>query len=389
MGYLHLIWAGMFRRRVRTILMLLSITVAFLLYGPLETVRSTFANFGQSIAGHDRLLTLSKLRPGAPVLPQSLLERIKEVPGITNVDYAVYFGGTYQDAKNNVPLESHTETFFDLYPELALTAGERTAFQQTRTGAIVGAGLAKKFNWRIGDKIPFQTTVTRKDGSNVWTFDVVGIYRFTDPGMQVWDNTVYINWHGFDEARLTASGNVGWYVLKVANTNQVDNVAHAVDALSANSAHETKTQSENSFSAGWIGQIGDFGLIVTSIMSAVFFTLLLLTGHTIAQAVQERIPEFAVLKTLGFSGGTVLGLVLSESVLLLLLGSTLGLALATLALSFASSLPDGALPVPLQPVSVDVWLRGLAVAILIGLIVGAVPALRGLRLRIVDALAEK
>jgi putative ABC transport system permease protein len=387
MKYLHLVWAGLFRRKMRTLLVLLSIVVAFLLYGPLETVRTTFHNFGQSTAGYDRLLTMSKLRPGAPVLPQSLYARIKEIPGVTHLDFAYYLSGSYQDPKNAVVLETHTETFFDLYPELELSPSAREAFKRTRTGAIVGPDVAAKFNWKVGDKIPLQTSVTRKDGSNVWTFDLVGIYRFTDPGMQVWDDTIFINWTGFDEARAPDTGSIGWYVLKIADVRQADNIAYAVDTISANSAHETKTQSENSFSAGLIQQIGDFGLIVTSIMSAVFFTLLLLTGHTIAQAVHERIPEFAVLKTIGFSGSTVLGLVLSESVLLLLLGGAIGLALATCAVSFAASLPPGSLPIPLQPMGSAVWLRGLTVAVLIGLVVGALPAIRGLRLRIVDALA--
>lgn len=389
MTYLHLVWAGLFRRKARTLLVLLSITVAFLLYGPLETVRSTFHNFGQSAAGHDRLLTMSKLRPGAPVLPLSLLARIKEVPGVTAVDYAYYFAGTYQDPKNVVPLETHTGSFFDLYPELDLSPTAREEFQRTRTAAIVGPEMAAKYNWKIGDKIPLQTGVARKDGATVWTFDLVGIYRFTDPGMNVWENTVYINWAGFDEARTSGTGSLGWYVLKITDVRQADNVAYAVDAISANSAHETKTQSENAFSAGMINQIGDFGLIVTSIMSAVFFTLLLLTGHTIAQAVHERTAEFAVLKAIGFSGGTVLALVLSESVLLLLLGSVAGLALATGVISFVGSMPPGSLPFPLQPGSGTMWVRGLAVAILIGLVVGALPAVRGLRLRIVDALAGR
>lgn len=387
MKYLHLVWAGLFRRKVRTLLVLLSIVIAFLLYGPLETVRSTFHNFGQSAAGHDRLITMSKLRPGAPVLPLSLHERIKEVPGVTDIDYAYYFHGTYQDPKNVVTAESHTDRFFDLYPELEVTPEAREAFKRMRTAALVGPDVAAKFNWKVGDKIPLQTSVTRKDGSKTWTFDLVGIYRFTDPGMQVWDDVMYVNWAGFDEARASDSGNVSWYSLKIADVREVDNVSYAVDAISANSAHETKTQSENAFSAGMINQIGDFGVIVTSIMSAVFFTLLLLTGHTIAQAVNERIPEFAVLKTIGFSGGAVLSLVLGESVLLLLLGSAVGLSLATFAVSFADSLPAGSLPFPLQPVGGAVWLRGLAVAIVIGLIVGALPAIRGLRLRIVDALA--
>ncbi|WP_129780118.1 ABC transporter permease [Peristeroidobacter soli] len=389
MKYLHLIWAGLFRRRARAVLMLLSITVAFLLYGPLETVRSTFSNFGQSTAGHDRLLTLSKLRPGAPTLPLSLYQRIKSVPGIVNIDYACAFGASYQDAKNAFPLETHTAAFFDLYPELELAPDARAAFQRIRTAAIVGEGMAAKFHWKVGDKVPLQTSEQRKEGSTVWTFDIVGIYRFTDPGMKVWENTVYINWDGFDEARLSGAGTVGWYVFRVADVRQADNIAYEVDALSANSAHETRTQSENSFSASWISELGDFGLILTSIMSAVFFTLLLLTGHTIAQSTQERIPEFGVLKTIGFSDGAVLSLVLSESVLLLLLGSALGLAIATLSVNVVGTLLSNALFIQLQPIGGAVWLRGIGVAILLGLIVGALPALRGLRLRIVDALAGR
>lgn len=389
MKYLHLIWAGLFRHRARAVLMLLSITVAFLLYAPLETVRSTFANFGQSAAGYDRLLTMSKLRPGTPVLPLSLYSRIKEVPGVTQVDYSYYLGATYQDPKNYFPLETHTATFFDLYPELEVTPSERVAFQRTRTAALVGEGLAAKFNWKVGDRVPLQISEQRKDGSNVWTFDIVGIFRFTDPGMKVWENGVHINWDGFDQARLADSGTVGWYVFRVADVRQADSIAYEVDALSANSDHETRTQSENSFSAGWISEIGDFGLVLTSIMSAVFFTLLLLTGHTIAQSTQERIPEFAVLKAIGFSGGAVLGLVLSESVLLVLLGSMLGLALSTFAVSLVGTLLSTVLPIQLQPVGRAVWLRGIGLAVFIGLIVGTFPALRGLRLRIVDALAGR
>lgn len=389
MKYLHLIWAGLFRHRARTILMLLSITVAFLLYGPLETVRSTFATFGQSAAGFDRLVTMSKLRPGMDLLPLSLYDRIKAVPGIASVDYAHTFGGSYQDPKNFFPLETHTPAFFDLYPELELASPARVAFERTRTAAIVGEGVAAKFHWKVGDKVSFQTSEQRKDGSTVWTFDVVGIYRFTDPGMKVWENTIYINWQGFDETRLSGTGSVGWYVFRIADVRQADNIAHEVDALSANSAHETRTQSENAFSAGWITQIGDFGLILTSIMSAVFFTLLLLTGHTVAQSMQERIPELAVMRTIGFSGSALLSMLLSESVLLLLLGCTLGLGLATLAVSSVGTLPLLGLPVPLQSVDSVVWLRGIAVAVSIGLLVGTIPALRSLRLRIVDALAGR
>lgn len=387
MKYLKLISAGLLRRKSRTILTLLSIIVAFLLYGPLETVRATFLSFGQSTAGNNRLVSMSKVSPGAPLLPQSLYGQISEVQNVVAVDYAYAFGGTYQDPKNVIALETHTETFFDLYPELELSPAERDAFRTIRTGMIASRSSAQKYNWKVGDKIPFQTSVDRKDGTSVWTFDLVGLYEFSDPGMKVWDKTVYVNWKGVDEARVSGNGNVGWYVVQINDAKEADNVAHAIDAISANSDHETKTQTENAFSAGWISQLGDLGLIVTGVMTAVFFTLLLLTGHSIAQSVAERISELAILKTIGFTGVAVLALVLCESIFLLLLGCIVGLGIATLLVELTHFLPPGALPVPLEGIGMDVWMRGLVVAVVIGAVVGALPAIRGLRLQIVDALS--
>jgi len=385
--YLQLIWAAMFRRKTRTIFTLLSVLAAFLLFGLLDSVRSAFATAANSVAGVDRLITVSKISFTLQ-LPKSLLERIEALPGVQSVAYANWFGGIYQDPKNFFANEAVADNFLDLYPEWQLTPEERRAFRNTRTGAVVGESLATKFHWKLGDKIPLQATIfPQKNGGNTWTFDLVGIYRVADPKQKSQENILFFNWNYFDEARAFGNGNVGWYTLRVTDRDRAQQVAQAVDALSVNSDHETKTQTEQAFNAAFVSQFGDIGLIVGAIMGAVFFTLILLTGNTMAQAVRERIPELAVLKTIGFSNQSVLGLVLAESVLLILLGGAVGLLLAGVVVDAVRAAIGTS--VPMQRVGAAIWLRGLGLMLLIGLIVGALPARRGMRLRIVDALAGR
>jgi putative ABC transport system permease protein len=321
-------------------------------------------------------------------LPKSLYERIEAVPGVLEVTYANWFGGIYQDPKNFFPSEAVAPNFLSLYPEWAMPESQRKAFRETRTGAVVGASLARQFGWKIGDKIPLKATIfPQKDGSNDWTFDLVGIYHATDPRLVSDENQFFFNWDYFDEARQFGNGNIGWYITKVSDPKEADRVAQRIDALSFDSDHETKTQSEQAFNVAFVSQFADIGLIVGAIMGAVFFTLILLTGNTMAQAVRERIPELAVLKTIGFSNHSVLALVLAEAVALLLIGAAVGLLLAG-AVVTAVRLKLGT-AVPLDPVGRDIWLQGLGLAVLVGLVVGALPALRGMRLRIVDALAGR
>lgn len=387
MKYLHLVWAALIRRKTRTVFTLLSVLAAFLLFGLLDSVRSAFAAAGRGVAGVDRLVTVSKVSFTLS-LPKSLNERIQAVPGVTAVTYANWFGGIYQDPKNFFPSEAVAGNFLSLYPEWKLPPDEIKAFHDTRTGAVVGASLARQFHWKLGDKIPLEATIfPQKDGSNTWTFDLVGIYHVTDPKLESQENALFFNWDYFDEARQFGNGNVGWYITRIGNPGEADRVAQAIDALSANSDHETKTQSEQAFNVAFVSQFADIGLIVGAIMGAVFFTLILLTGNTMAQAVRERVPEIAVLKTIGFSNRSVLGLVLSEAAALLVLGGAIGLALAGLVVAIVRLRLGTA--VPMNPVGADSWLRGIGLAVLIGLVVGALPALRGMRLRIVDALSGR
>jgi putative ABC transport system permease protein len=385
--YLHLILSALFRRKTRTIFTLLSVLAAFLLFGLLDSVRSAFASAGNDIAGVDRLITVSRISFTLS-LPKSLLDRIAATPGVAEVSYANWFGGIYQDPKNFFANEAVAPNFLDLYPEWQLSAAEREAFRKTRTGTVVGERLASQFHWKLGDKIPLEATIfPQKGGSNTWTFDLVGIFHEIDPKQKDEEQVLFFNWDYFDEARAFGNGDVGWYVSRVSDRKLAGRVAQAIDTLSADSDHETKTQTEQAFQASFISQFGDIGMIVAFIMGAVFFTLVLLTGNTMAQAVRERIPELAVLKTIGFSNRSVLLLLLSESILLIVLGGAAGLALAGVAVSALSANIGGALP--MLPVGADIWLRGLALMLLIGLVVGSLPARRGMRLRIVDALAGR
>ncbi len=388
MKYLHLVWASLFRRKTRTVLTLVSIVAAFLLFGMLDAVRTSFNQAGQSANGAARLQTGSKLS-FIQTLPLSLEDQIARVDGVKMVTYANWFGGAYQDPHNQVFSFAVPPNYLDLFPEIVVTDAERKAFKETRTGALVGEQLAQRFNWKVGDHIPLQSTIfPDRQGSKNWQFDIVGILHATDKKSgSFFDQTFLLNWKYFDDTTPYNQGQVGWYVTRVVDLNQTDRVAKGIDALSANSDHETRTQTEQAATASWMKQLADIGLIVGSIMGAVFFTLLLLSGNTMMQAVRERTSEIAVLKTIGFSSRSVLAMVLAESVLLLMLGGIVGLALASVIIPAVSAGSGGMLNLP--PVGAASWGLGLSLMALIGVLVGALPAWNAMRLNIVDALAGR
>ena len=385
MKYLSLVWAQLFRSRTRTLLTLLSVVTAFLLFGMLDSVRVAF-NAGGSVDGANRLVTTSRLSI-TQSLPVRLEQQIRTVPGVKDVTYAMWFGGIYQDPKNFFPSFSVAPNYFDVYTNLQLPPEQLKAFQDTRTGAVVGETLAKEFGWKIGDTIPLQATIFPRQGSNDWPLQLVGIFRSKDRAAASGEERqLMMNWKYFDESNDYIKGQVSWYTVALDNPAHASRVAQAIDALSMNSDRETKSQTESAFQQSFAKQFADIGLIVTSIMGAVFFTLLLLTGNTMAQAVRERVPELAILKTLGFKDGTVLWLVLVESVLLVGIGGLLGMALARAILPALASRAQGMLP---ATIPAQTWLLGLGLIVLIGLVVGVLPALRAKRLKIVDALAGR
>lgn len=385
MKYLHLIWAALFRSKTRTLLTLLSVVAAFLLFGMLDSVRVAF-NSGGSVAGADRLVVASRLSI-TQMLPYNLLSQIESRPGVKKVAYAAWFGGIYRDPKNFFPNFSVSPDYLDLYPEYIVPAEQLKAWKEDRQGAIVGASLAKRHGWKVGDTIPLQATIFPTKGSNDWPLKLRAIFEIQDSKRKGEENQLLFHWKYFDESNDYVKSQVGWYMVKLADVNQATSVAKAIDALSENSDHETKTQTEQAFNQSFAKQFADIGLIVTAIMGAVFFTLLLLTGNTMAQAVRERIPELAVLKTIGFSDRSVLALVLTESILLIMIGGTVGLAIAALLMPGVSAASGGIIQLP--TVLPQTWLAGLGLMIAIGIAVGLMPALRGMRLKIVDALAGR
>ncbi|SFN40328.1 ABC transporter permease [Dokdonella immobilis] len=387
MKYFHLIWAALFRRKTRTMLTLLSVLAAFLLFGLLDAVRVAF-NAGSDAAGVDRMVVSSKYSI-IQGLPQSLIPRIQATPGVKNLTWANWFGGYYQDRKNQGINIAIDPGYFDIYPEISVAPDQLAAFRQTRTGAIVGEMLAKRFGWKVGDKVPIAGAIypNKATGETTWTFDIVGIYKVEEEKLKGLEQQFFFRWDYFDEANSYGTHEVGWYIVQVTDPKQSDAVAKAIDAISANSDHETKTQTEQAFNLSFAKQLGDIGLIVSAIMGAVFFTLLLLTGNTMAQAVRERIPELATLKTIGFSDVSLLALVFAEAVLLIVIGGVLGMVLVSLLLPVIGDATGGRMQLP--PVGAATWGIGLGLMILIGLLVGVLPALRAMRLNIVDALAGR
>ena len=388
MKYFHLIWAALFRRKTRTFLTLASILAAFLLFGLLDGIRTSFAELGRSSDGAQRLQTSSRLSI-VETLPISLEPRIRRIDNIQDVTYANWFGGAYQKPSNQLFTFAVADNYLDLYPEIEVAPAEVETWKRTRTGILVGDAMMKRFNWKVGQRIPLQSTIfPNSDGTLNWEFDIVGVLKAKDgKSAGFTEALILMHYKYFEESTPYVDGDVGWYVSRVSDVRRSDAVAKAIDALSANSPHETRTMNEQAAMASQLKQMADIGLIVGSIMGAVFFTLLLLTGNTMAQAVRERTSELAVLKTIGFSSPSVLAMVLAESVLLVVIGGVLGLGIAAVLGPIVGAASGGAINLP--PIGWKSWSLGLGLMVAIGLLVGALPAMRAMRLNIVDALAGR
>jgi putative ABC transport system permease protein len=383
MKFFHLIWSNLRRKKVRTGLTLLSILVAFLLFGFLSAIKQALVG-GVSIEGANRLVVREKVSI-INLLPESYKARMEKIPGVDAASHQTWFGGVYQDSKNFFMQNPVIpEDFLNMYPEILLPADQKQAWLKTRTGAIVGRKTADRFHWKIGDKVPIQTSIwTKSDGSHVWEFDIVGIF---DGKQKNTDTTaLFFRYDYFDEARPFVKGQVGWYTIRVKDPAQAAEVAKRIDQEFENSPHETKSEPEGAFVQAWANQIGNIALITMAILSAVFFTILLVTGNTMAQSVRERFGELGVLKALGFTSRQVLLLVLAESCLLAMVGGLLGLGLAWLMTSGGD--PTGGM-LPLFFFPTRDLLLGLGLSLLLGVVTGILPALQAMRLRVADALRK-
>jgi putative ABC transport system permease protein len=382
MKYLSLVWAGLWRKRVRTVLTMLSIVVAFLLFGLLQGLNLGMNTVFRSLNA-ERLYVQSRLNMNDG-LPLAYLEKIRSVPGVRAVTHWSYFGGFYQSARNGLPVFAiDAATQFIVYPKIKIPQEQIDALTRTRTGAIIGADIAAKYGWKIGDKVPLRTSIwTNRQGSDVYPVDVVGIMDISAYNAGSFP-AFYVNYEYLDEARAFGTGSVLFFVVSVADPRRGSEIAAAIDALFANSAYETTTQTEQVFAQSQMKQVGDINLIANSIVGAALFTLLFLTGNTMMQSVRERIPEFAVLKTLGFSDRAILALIFSEAFVLCVLAALIGLGLARIAFGLISSVLG---PLSLPPVVVEM---GLGLAALLALVSGSLPAWRSTRINIVDALAGR
>lgn len=384
MKYFQLIWTALFRKKLRTLFTVLSLSAAFLLLGLLQAVNSLFAG-SVDFLGADRLIVQARTSFTQP-LPMRMMPQIETIPGVSRVNHSQFFGGQYQDSRQQFPqFAVNPQRLFDTYPEWVIDKDQRANFISTQDGAIVGRILAERLGWKVGDIVPLNSFIWLKsDGSRLWEWRIVGIFDGKNQEWQDRTQLMYLNYGQFDEGRSPgARGLAGVFVVRLKSPEESQQVADRIDAKFENSVDETKTQNEQEFQLGFIKQFGDIGFMMNLISGAVIFTILILTGYTMSQAVRERIPELAVLKCLGFTDNRVLWLILGESLLLCAIGAGIGMGL--------SAMLTSALPPEFPPLRTDsrVWTFAAFTVLGLALAVGLPPALRAKRLKIVDALAGR
>jgi putative ABC transport system permease protein len=376
MKFLPFVFRNLFRKKTRTILTIGSIAVALFLFGLLVTIE-TALNAGVDVAGVDRLIVRNKISLIMP-LPLSYQERLRQIDHVSEATYASWFGGIYQEPKNFfAQFAIDTDTYRTVFPEYSIPDDQWQDFLADREGAVVGRETADRFGWEVGDRIPLQAPIW----GGTWEFNIRAVYEGTDAGHD--ESLFFFQGKYLEERRPWGEGMVGWYTVKVDDPDHAVAVSKAIDELFSNSPYETSTETEQAFAAGFAKQIGNIKMLIMSIGAVVLFTLLLVTGNTMAMAVRERVPEFGVLKTLGFGDKTVLFLVLAESLVIAAVGGILGIGMAKL-FTMGGDPTGGMLPV--FYLSTGEMLLGLGIAMFVGLAAGSIPALTAMNLRIVDAL---
>lgn len=380
--YLPLLWANLRRRPLRMGLTLASIIVAFLLFGLMQTLRVALSG-NPDLAGVDRLMTLHKVSI-VQGLPKAYLNRIRGVSGVKVACSMSWFGGIYQEDRNQIAaMAVDADSFFDVYNDYSLPPAQKAAWLGDRTGAIVGGALAKRFGWKVGDTVPLRSNIwTQANGGNVWPMKVAGIYQATNGDNQ----GVYFHYEYLNESRSVARDSIGWVVLRVGDPSHSAELARTIDALFENSSTETKTATEKAFMQGFANQMGNIGALLTAVAAAVFFTMLLVTANTMGQSIRERINELAVMKTLGFSSRGVTAMIFAEALLITALGGAIGLALAALLSMVIGTSVQQFFPILGMPPSA--YVIGALLILVLGSLAAALPSAQAGRLKIVDALRK-
>ena len=385
MNDFDLVRKNLFRRKLRAALMIVSILIAFMIFGVLAGFYRAFTA-GEDRAAADRLITVNKINFTQP-MPIAYFNRVHSVDGVRQVTFANWFGGYYQDPKNFLmTLAVEPATYFDVYrSELDIPPEQLQTFIRDRSSAVIGESLARKWGWKVGDRVPVSSNIfTQRSGGHTWDFTIAGVVKGKTE--QVDTNFFLLQYAYFDETRSFGKDTIGWLILQTNSPENNDRVAKTIDAMFANSTAETSTDTEKAFGKAFAAQFGNIALIVFLVVGAAFVTILMIVGNTMALSIRERTREIGVLKTLGFSGARILRMVLGESVLLALLGGLPGLAIAALiTLALRNSLANIA---PAFAVSPDIALEGLALMVALGLITGMIPALNAMRLKIATALGR-
>jgi putative ABC transport system permease protein len=378
MKFLPLVWSGLWRKPARTLFTLLSVVVAFVLFGLLQGMSSAFALIIEE-QKLDRLFIDPRF-PGQP-LPRTHIDEIRKVPGITLLTEVSFLPGFYQEQTNRLlSVNTNPDIWLAIRPEWQYSKEDLANVVRTRTGAMIAAALARKHGWKVGDTFTISTGLMKKDGTTDWTFDVLGI--MTNPEQPEATNFLS-NWSYYDEARAAGTGTVSRFLMRIADPTRSTQLSRDVDAKFLNSSAPTRTQSEQAVAESQVTDIGDVNFFTRAIIAAVFFALLLLTANTMMESVRERTSEIGVLKTFGFSGARILALVLIEALSLFVLAAALGLAAAAVAFPFLGDYV-GIATMPTRVVSI-----GLAYAVLAALLSAAIPALRAQRLDVIAALAVR
>lgn len=384
-GMFHLVRKNLGRKKLRTLFTLASVVIAFILFALLGGLNRAFSA-GVELAGADRLITTHKVS-FIQLMPISYVARVEGIDGVRAATHYTWFGGYFQDPKQQFGLfPTDLEKLSDIYPEYEMPPDQRERLMQNRTGLLVGQAMADLYGWEVGDRVPiFSTIYPKRDGSYAWEFEIAAI--FTGTGNTADEMQAFMHYDYFNEARQFGQDLIGWIVTRIADPDRAETISDAIDSRFANSPTETKTSTEAGFAASFAAQFGNIGLIVQMILGCVFFTLLLISGNTMAQAVRERTGEIAVLKTIGFSDARVTGMVLAESLLVAVVGGVVGLLVGALFVQGAASALAQFFPGLAMSRGTLVW--GLVLAVALGLVTGAWPAWRAARLDVIDAMGRR
>jgi putative ABC transport system permease protein len=379
MKYIGLVLKSARRNKRRTLLTVMSVAIAVFLFASLRAVLDGF-NAATEASSSTRIVT-QRATSLFFSMPTSHGEAIRNTPGVDDVSWANWFGGVYKDPQNFfAQFAVEADTYLRLYPEIQLTAEERKAFLEDRTGCIIGDGLAKRFGFTVGDRITLQVGIPIY-GTRDFDFTVRGIYR--SGGAAVDNQSMLFHWKYADE-RSIAPGQVGWFIAQIANPDDATRISMAIDQKFANSSNETKTETEKQFQSTFVSMFGNLNLLLGSIALAVVITTLFVAGNTMAMSVRERTTEIAVMRTLGFPSRTIFLLVAGEGVMMAVAGGVVGALLARAVVN-PDLLQAGAF-IPVFGVNNENVVIGLALSAVIGVLAGLVPATMASRLRIVDAL---